>query len=1005
MINFSSFAIIIPIGEIKKLNIQNKILYTLILAIVFTSVFIKIPTYSKNYTTTINQKNKNEQYNDDNIKEKPTDLVHLKTADYSQNSNYNFSANIYLEEEWNQWFGYLNYNSTKPNDFTNWIMAPNTRGFTLEFVLLVINLNDSSTGQPLLPSDLTTMKLSYYNESQEREEIGIINDFVPAINQFGINGTITGMVNSNETTDAQFVIWNDWLENINVSYNIFMNIQANKSRTLEANFFPTKENTQSDSILWEINYHTLIHNEYNATLDLSELDNFTVKNVLALDGAYWKPIIYEQDETYLYIINKTYSDFRIELETPNYISVVYNDNLTQTKNELRLYATSKMAGNLTIKFLDTNGNFTEVNYTVTKDQTVFFNYLMNGNSSGGIGYLNITLTNKTTNSFGVKIGEILFYKDAFVWGGTGNTTAFSQLWILAPFLDSYRWNDIISRNASQKLNLSIFEFINYSIIHDAAVTYEIAGIIGELEESIVPINETGEVYNVSLYFKIIDLREFLIKPGTYNLTITATKQGYTFTKFITEITIFKQEVYIDVQVTPPTKIFTIEESFAISLSLYVFTPYFENFLRVPVNISFEVLKDGVIDDQIPLPNVVQSISLQGIMGNDSIPGQYTLNISIISDYYKGNVSIDVEVKKKQLELSLIYDDEVDEDENFDIKWSLANGNFTGNRENMTLEIYLDNVFYTFVNLTSTNSSSGVLTLKLDEGDYTITYRLISPFYDAEKVISIESIKEESKPKEKSWLEENWLMILLLLVAIIAMSAFGVYMTISRRKVKAQRELDSELVALKTKLTATEANISLIETQISQIGGIYWILVIHSEQGTTMVEIDDFRFKDVLGVDFEEFIDKSIVKDSALIGGFLTAIRNFSQETSGTSLEYQPLFNSHTDYSTIVNDREVHRRILEGTSYFMAFISTRSTMEITDVLSIVNAKFRDGYGEAAKEFTGKITVFEPFKEEVVSYLHNEIRELQKKLEEQKLLLEHYERHLKQVQEKIGIKKNM
>ena len=89
------------------MNIQNKILYALILAIVFTSVFIKIPTYSKNYNTTINQKNKNEQYNDDNIKEKPIDLEHLKTADYSQNSNYNFSANIYLEEEWNQWFGYL----------------------------------------------------------------------------------------------------------------------------------------------------------------------------------------------------------------------------------------------------------------------------------------------------------------------------------------------------------------------------------------------------------------------------------------------------------------------------------------------------------------------------------------------------------------------------------------------------------------------------------------------------------------------------------------------------------------------------------------------------------------------------------------------------------------------------------------------------------------------------------------------------------------------------------
>jgi len=32
------------------------------------------------------------------------------------------------------------------------------------------------------------------------------------------------------------------------------------------------------------------------------------------------------------------------------------------------------------------------------------------------------------------------------------------------------------------------------------------------------------------------------------------------------------------------------------------------------------------------------------------------------------------------------------------------------------------------------------------------------------------------------------------------------------------------------------------------------------------------------------------------------------------------------------------------------------------------------------------------------------EMQKKLEDEKLMLEHYQRHLKQVQDKIGIKKN-
>jgi hypothetical protein len=230
------------------------------------------------------------------------------------------------------------------------------------------------------------------------------------------------------------------------------------------------------------------------------------------------------------------------------------------------------------------------------------------------------------------------------------------------------------------------------------------------------------------------------------------------------------------------------------------------------------------------------------------------------------------------------------------------------------------------------------------------------------------------------------------------------MTMSRRRVRAQRALDSELIALKTRLAATEDNITLIQNQISQIAGIYWILVIHSEQGTTMVEITEFRFNEVLGEEFKVFVEEGMIRDSALIGGFLTAIRNFSRETSGESHEYQPIFNSQTDYSTIVNDKEVHRRILEGTSYFMAFISARGTMEISEVLSTVNSKFHEGYEEAAKEFLGKVTVFDPFKEEVVTYLHNEIRDLQKQLEEQILLRQHYEKHLKQVSDKIGIKKN-
>ena len=237
-----------------------------------------------------------------------------------------------------------------------------------------------------------------------------------------------------------------------------------------------------------------------------------------------------------------------------------------------------------------------------------------------------------------------------------------------------------------------------------------------------------------------------------------------------------------------------------------------------------------------------------------------------------------------------------------------------------------------------------------------------------------------------------------------MSIFGVYMTISRRKVKAKRELESELIALKTKYAATEKNVSLIEAQISQIAGIYWILIIHSEQGVTMVEITDFMFDKVLSQEYQQLAEEGVIRDSALIGGFLTAIRNFSRETSDVESEHQAVFNSQTDYSTVVNDKEVHRRILEGSNYFMAFISARGTTEISDVLGAINSIFNDDYGEAVKSFLGRISVFDPFKVESVAYLHNMIMEMQKKLEDEKLMLEHYQRHLKQVQDKIGIKKN-
>ena len=170
----------------------------------------------------------------------------------------------------------------------------------------------------------------------------------------------------------------------------------------------------------------------------------------------------------------------------------------------------------------------------------------------------------------------------------------------------------------------------------------------------------------------------------------------------------------------------------------------------------------------------------------------------------------------------------------------------------------------------------------------------------------------------------------------------------------------------------------------------------------MVEISDFRFGEVLDEKYKHLIGKGMMRDSALIGGFLTAIRNFSRETSDTSLEYQPVFNSQTDYSTIVDDNEIHRRILEGTNYFMAFVSSRGTIEISDVLSSVNSIFQEEYGEMVEKFDGAISPFRPFEEVGVNFLHNEIRELQKKLKEEELVLGQFEGHLKEVQEKIGIK---
>ncbi|MFX1259341.1 MAG: hypothetical protein ACFFAN_15915 [Promethearchaeota archaeon] len=967
---------------------KTKIILVLMLFIIFLCSSIQIPKTTKN-PPYLEQNEQKDTSNDKPLDIEPLEKIeNLKTAGNPQ-QGYNFSFNTLINEELtNMAFGYINYNSTKPNDKTNWMVMPRTKGSNLEFIILIYNLTNTSSMKQIKPSDLNTMYLSYLNESLVRENISQVND-----HPWGVGyGYVMDQVKINESNDAQFVIWNDWAEATDIMYNATIWItSATRSRTTETKFIPSKENTQSNTIVWELSYQGYFnYGDYNASLEIAELNNFTIKTVSGYDGKYWTPINYSNDNTHIYI-NESFMEYKIELLTPNCIDVMYNENLTwvNSENELRLYVMCKMEGNLTIRFEDTNGTVhEEFKEDVAINEIVFFNYIMNLNATGGIGSLNITLVNKSKILFGIKICEVMFYKQTVIGGYTQNTPAFSEFFVAVGFIDleySY-YLDIY------KPYLTDYQKLNQTIIPKATVTFEFEGYMGELNYGLIEV-EQG-VY-INAYSKILDLRELQIAPGKYNITFRANKLGYSSLVNITEIEILKKNATIEI--VSYDDILTIEEPFAISVNVYNEYPY-ENYLWVPVNITLTILKNGEIEDQTTMENIIQSITLRDVMSNDTIPGSYMLNMSIESEYYQGNRSFTIEVIKKNLKLSLDYDDIVEEDEKFEVDWELENGDFNGNRENMTLQILIDGDIYETIDLTT--GSSGDISFELDEGDYEITFRLISPFYFAEETIDIEA--EEEETPEPTWLEQNWPWILVLIIILIIISIFSITMLYSRHKIKIQRGLESELIALKTKFNTTENQVSLLKKQISQIAGIYWILVVHSEQGTTMVEITDFKFKEVLGDDYNEFIGKDIIIDSALIGGFLTAIRNFSRETSGTLQEYQSIFNSQTDYTTIINDQEVHRRILEGTDYFMGFISTKGTIEISNILSTINSKFRDGYGKAVKTYKGRITIFEPFKNEVISFLHNEIRNLQNKLSETRSVLNYYDSHLNQVQEKIGIK---
>jgi len=959
--------------------------------------------FNTNENSPIHQIRNENQLDIDLPIEEPTDLEDLKTSDIIEEQlNHNFSLDVLVNESWTEIFFFPELNSTKLNEKeTDWIEIPRTNGSRVSFIYFVSNLVNLSDGQSVMPSNFTTMKLSYSNQSLEREEIGEIND-ISQPNKDGLNGTISGIVDINETENARFVIWNDWVENTNISYNAIMLIAKKRQYSLTSKFIPTKENTQSDKITWEINFegHQNCIN-YDGYVKIEELDNFTVGNVLGYDGNYWTPLNYSRNESCIFI-NDPFLEYKIELQTPNYLTILFNDNLTGMAPELRLYSTCGISGNLTVRFKLTNGTVLTKSWLVQENETIFYNFIMPFNTTGGVGSLNITLTNNSKSEFGVKIREVFFHKNSFLQGYTDNTSAFSQFFVAVAYID---WDTIgylyYLNSSSPSLNLTSSQIQDMSVIQNATVTYELEDLQGELEYQFL-----GGWYgapNITAYWTVVDLSEYLIPPGMYNLTFTASKIGYDTLVSIVTIEISAKPVEIEIEISDTT--FVIEEPFSISINLkdnQTKQPYLA--LPVVLNLTFINNDTKTVEVETQIYPVIQSFPIIDVMDNKTLPGNYILNIVIDSEYYYGNASSVITVAKRVLDFDLTYKDTVDEDEKFDITWSLDDGNFTGNRMNMTLEVYIDGILYRSVNLTSTNTSSGAVTFELNDGDHIIRYLINSPFYELDRSITIEAEKDSKKEKEPSWLEENLLWVVMVVILIFGSSIFGIYMTISRRKVKAQRELESELVALKTKYAATEKNVSLIETQISQIAGIYWILIIHAEQGVTMVEITDFMFDKVLSKEYQQLAEEGVIRDSALIGGFLTAIRNFSRETSGIESEHQAIFNSQTDYSTIVNDKQIHRRILEGTNYFMAFISARGTTEISDVLGAINSIFNDDYGEAVKSFLGRITVFDPFKVESVAYLHNMIIEMQKKLEDEKLMLEHYQRHLKQVQDKIGIKKN-
>ncbi|MFX0139261.1 MAG: hypothetical protein ACFFDN_36810, partial [Candidatus Hodarchaeota archaeon] len=729
------------------MNKKKKTLLAFLLIVLFTcnTFGLILNNYQIPNTTHRNSKqpSNKEAFDEDLINEEPIEIETPKTADFLEDQqNLDFSFNTTIEETWLQGYYFSNYNSTEGNDSPDWMNLTDIIGTTFSFILYLVNIKNSSDGQLLNASNLHDMYFSYINQSLVRENISKIFDHPYHL----INGTCLGTVTINEAFGAKFVIWNDWVENTNISYDAWMSIQLNKSSNVETHFIPTPENTQSDTITWELQYSGAHSSgDYDASLKVEELENFTIKRALGYNGQYWTPISYTNNETHIFI-DEYFEEFKIELETPNYVSIIYNDNLTykNNKNQLQPYVTCGMAGNLTIQLRVPNG--TIINYTkiVNKGDLIGpddFNYNLALNGTGGTGYLNVILSNSTLTNFGVKVCDISYTKQCVFGGMTSNTTAFSQFFVIMAYYDADYGNFLQALNQTDELNITAWEFFNMTMVRNATVTYELGELQGELEYQF--FGGFTDAPNITVYWTVIDLSSYQIEPGEYNITYKASAPGYESLEITNVIVISKKEAFV--QVISAEDVVSIEDDFLIALNVY--EPGL-NYLRTPVylNLTFSYNDTGevAVDVRYHEP-AIQSIILNVTIENHTLPGVYNLTVCIDSEYYYGNTTYFLTIEKKKLEISVDHDATIRAGASTNFTWSLEDNNFQGNRANMSLQIIVDGELISHFNLTS--NSTGSTIFNFEAGVHNITYRIVSPFYDAETTVIINAVSSSILPDD------------------------------------------------------------------------------------------------------------------------------------------------------------------------------------------------------------------------------------------------------------------